>query len=215
MADVMAVGEPVSHSPAEVPAAQPGAEAAAAEAAAENAADADWQLDAEELELMKQLKAWAGELLAAEIARVEACGQRIQKLAVKNCGIVRPDSGSLINRVEVETEFDFDVVQQIMLSEPSACPLDAKKGFYLRFVVLYTGKPTLLILPYLYDAAVVGTSLQDWEFVNKNMQSSRHHVDSFVDAAEEEEKEAAPQTKQQLAAAAAARRSKPGGRRRR
>lgn len=209
MLDVVApTGEPVCF--------RPGEDAVVPEETAPAAAvamDEDSPLDAEELELARKVKEWALKQLDAEVARVQACGQRILKLTAKNCGIVRPEGGSVFNRVEVDTEFDFDSVKQIMMSDPEACPLQEKQGFCLRFVVLSNGKPTLLILPYLYDSSVADNSLQDWEFINNKMQSSRHHVNCFADNGEE--KDVPPPTKQQLAAAAAARRSKTGGRRRR
>jgi len=35
------------------------------------------------------------------------------------------DGDRIVNRLEVDTGFDFDRVKQIMLSEPIACPVKA------------------------------------------------------------------------------------------
>ena len=67
------------------------------------------------------------------------------KLPVKNCAIVR-QTKDVVNRVEVDTGFNFDTVVQILLSEPEPCPEKVKDGYALRFVVLSTGKPMLMLL---------------------------------------------------------------------
>eukprot|EP00928_Gymnodinium_smaydae_P013800 TRINITY_DN15007_c0_g1_i1.p1 TRINITY_DN15007_c0_g1~~TRINITY_DN15007_c0_g1_i1.p1 ORF type:complete len:204 (+),score=50.84 TRINITY_DN15007_c0_g1_i1:57-668(+) len=147
------------------------------DAAKEAAAPVDDVMDEEEQALASKVKEWVKGELDKEVARVEACGQKILRLAVKNCSVVRPDKNSVINRVEIDTTFDFDAVQQIMLSDAMPCPLEEKKGFSLRFVVLSTGKPIVMILPYLYDTSMAGNSLREWSLINNKLKSSRHRVD--------------------------------------
>merc|ERR1712176_755945 len=140
------------------------------------------EMSVEEEELARRLKKWVSQQLDSEIARVEACGQKVLKLPVKNCSVVRQDKDMIANRIEIDSGMDFDSVQQILLSEPVPCPLAEKKGFNMCFVVLSTGKPIVLILPYLYDTNVVGNSLQEWLFINRNMKSSHHRVSCFGDS---------------------------------
>ena len=47
-------------------------------------------------------------------------------------------------------------------------------------MVLSTGKPMLMLLPYLYDTSLVGNSLTEWEFINNSLASSRHKVSACV-----------------------------------
>ena len=99
-----------------------------------------------------------------------------------SCAIIRQPK-DVLNRVEVDTGFNFDTVIQILLSEPQPCPPTLKEGsFALRFVVLSTGKPMLLLLPYLYDTSLLGNTLTEWEFINNKFASSRHKVEGFEDA---------------------------------
>ena len=72
-----------------------------------------------------ELKQWVQEKVDAEVSRAVGLGQRIIKLPVKNCAIVRQDKG-VVNRVEVDTGFNFDQVVQILLSEPQQCPKGMK-----------------------------------------------------------------------------------------
>jgi hypothetical protein len=65
----------------------------------------------------------------------------------------------------------------VLRSDAQRCPLYAlQKGYALRFAVLSTGKPMLLLLPYVYDTSLLGNSLSHWEFINNTMASSRHQV---------------------------------------
>lgn len=132
----------------------------------------------EEYEIETELKDWCGEMCDKECERAEAMGQRTLKLTVKNCGLVTKDNKRW-NRVEVDTGFDFDKVQQILLSPPVEIPSKIKQGFCLRFVILATGKPIVLLLPYVYETkAVQGSPLQHWEFINNDLKSSHHVVDA-------------------------------------
>jgi len=61
---------------------------------------------------------------------VVGLGQRVIKMPVKNCSIVR-QTKDVVNRVEVDTGFNFDTVTQILLSEPVPCPAHIKVSAYL------------------------------------------------------------------------------------
>jgi hypothetical protein len=71
---------------------------------------------------------------------------------------------------------NFDSVEQIFLSDPISLP--CKANFALRHVVLSTGKPLVILLPYVYDTAIAN-SLSTWEFRNNKLEASTHQVDVF------------------------------------
>ena len=52
-------------------------------------------------------------------------------------------------------------------------------GYALRFVVLSTGKPIMLMFAYIYDTGFAGNLLQDWQLINSKLKSSRHRIDSL------------------------------------
>ena len=131
-----------------------------------------------EYEIETEVKAWVSAAADREAARAEACGTRTLKLTVKNCGVVRGD-GRVVNRVEVDTGFNFDTVKQILLSPPTSIPV--KAGYSLRFVVLSTGKPIVLLLPYVFEDGLAGNAFKHWEFVNSDLKSSRHQVAADID----------------------------------
>eukprot|EP00628_Pelagophyceae_sp_CCMP2097_P014442 CAMPEP_0206825404 /NCGR_PEP_ID=MMETSP0975-20121206/14325_1 /ASSEMBLY_ACC=CAM_ASM_000399 /TAXON_ID=483370 /ORGANISM="non described non described, Strain CCMP2097" /LENGTH=152 /DNA_ID=CAMNT_0054367695 /DNA_START=54 /DNA_END=509 /DNA_ORIENTATION=+ len=118
-------------------------------------------------EVETELACWVKVQTDAEVARATAQGGRILRLSSKNCGIVRDadDGGRIRNRIEVDTGFNFDKVQQILLSD--AMPIPTKPGFELRFLILSTGQPLVLLVPYVYDAGIVKPDdMRNWEFIN-------------------------------------------------
>ena len=133
----------------------------------------------EEYEIEQELKVFVDAAVDAEVVRAEGLGQRTIRLTAKNCGVVFRDGG-VTNRVEVDTGFNFDTVQEILLSPAVAIP--CKRGYALRFVVLSTGKPVVLLLPYVYQIDVEGNTLQKWEFINKSLMSSHHTVEAELAA---------------------------------
>ena len=148
---------------------------------AENVATHEDETDGDgEYKVEAGVKAWVGEMADREVARAEALGQRTLKLTTKNCGVVHA-SGAVVNRVEVDTGFNFDTVSQILLSPPVPIPRDVKDGFSLRFVVLSTGKPIVLLLPYVHETAAPANDFKRWEFINNELRSSHHEVDAAID----------------------------------
>merc|ERR1719221_1113068 len=152
-----------------------------AEGSQDGADETNGGMDSDEVELARKLKEWVKEQLDKEVARVEACGQKITRLSVKNCSVVRPATGNVINRVEVDSSMDFDTVQQILLSDPVAVPIEEKKGFSMCFVVLSTGKPSVRILPYIFDTSIANNTLKEWSLINSNLKSSHHRIKGFED----------------------------------
>ena len=125
-----------------------------------------------------KVRDWANAQLDEEVNRVTASGAKVIKLFPKNCGVVRPEGEKhCVNRVEFSTGLDFDTVEQIMLSDDK--PVPEKPGFALRFVVLSTGKPIMLMCAYIYDTGFAGNLLQDWQLINSKLKSSRHRIESL------------------------------------
>eukprot|EP00741_Cyanophora_paradoxa_P022160 tig00021435_g21392.t1 len=120
------------------------------------------------------VRCWIKDQVDKEQMRVEAQGSRLIPMPVKNMGIVR-EGPRVVNRIEIDTAFDFDKVQQILLSDPIPCPL--KPGSNYVHVLLFTEKPIPLLLPYVYDTKVASNNpLTDWVFLNKQLKRSHHRI---------------------------------------
>ncbi|KAF9970722.1 hypothetical protein BGZ73_006503 [Actinomortierella ambigua] len=99
-------------------------------------------------------KAWINERVETELTRVKATGVNVSSMPVKNFGIVVDMSRKkpvAINRIEIDSTFDFKQIQQIMVS-PSI-PYPHKANFEYVNVILLTANPedTPMLVPYLYD----------------------------------------------------------------
>ncbi|KAF8926005.1 hypothetical protein EDD21DRAFT_98876 [Dissophora ornata] len=99
-------------------------------------------------------KAWIKNNVEQEVARIRATGTNIEPMAVKNFGVVVDQSrkkATAINRIEIDTSFDFKKVQQIMVS--SGIPYPHKENFEYVNVLLFTdsAETTPMLVPYLYD----------------------------------------------------------------
>ncbi|KAG0256587.1 hypothetical protein DFQ27_005655 [Actinomortierella ambigua] len=99
-------------------------------------------------------KAWINERVESELTRVKATGVNVTSLPVKNFGIVVDLSRKkpvAINRIEIDSTFDFKQIQQIMVS-PSI-PYPHKTNFEYVNVILLTAnqEDTPMLIPYLYD----------------------------------------------------------------
>ncbi|KAG0325912.1 hypothetical protein BG004_003071, partial [Podila humilis] len=86
--------------------------------------------------------------------RIEATGTKITAMKVKNFGVVVDLSRkkpTAINRIEIDTRFDFKQVEQIMVSPGVAYP--HKENFEYVNVLLFAQDKTVppMIVPYLYD----------------------------------------------------------------
>lgn len=83
----------------------------------------------------------------------------------------------IINRVEMDTKFDFNLIKQIMLSESVSCPL--KEGYLYVNVLLFTDKPLPLIIPYLFQKDKEN-KLTEWLFINSDNLRVRQRVDQYA-----------------------------------
>lgn len=125
-----------------------------------------------------EVKSWLEGLVAKECCRVRRVnGTRVIPLPVKNCGILVESKGKknvIVNRLEIDTGFDFDKVKQILLSPPIPCPV--KPNFSMVFCVLLTEKPLPMIVPYMFDVTTRLNFLREWVFINSRLKKSRHSI---------------------------------------
>jgi hypothetical protein len=125
----------------------------------------------------EELVHWMQQQVEQEIKVIESKGAKAIPIPVKNCGILHEKEHLIVNRVEVNTGFNFDKVQRLMLTDPIPCPV--RTGYWYVSVLLFTDKPVPLILPYTYEKNK-HNKLAEWVFINNNMARSRHAV-NFAD----------------------------------
>ena len=90
------------------------------------------------------------------------------------------DGATIVNRVECDTTFDFNKVTMLLLSAETECWI--KQGYSYVNVVLFTEKPVPLLLPYLFDKLhQPDNTLQEWAFINKNLEKARHRVGDLTE----------------------------------
>lgn len=94
--------------------------------------------------------------------------------------LILQEDGLVVNRVEVDTTFDFTKVRMLLVSTPSTCW--EKPGFAYVNLVLFTEKPVPLLLPYLYQRDLQpDNDLRQWVFINKKGERARHEVSQLED----------------------------------
>ncbi|KAF9114227.1 hypothetical protein BGX27_011429 [Mortierella sp. AM989] len=98
-------------------------------------------------------KAWIKENVEQEATRIRSTGTNIEPLTVKNFGVVVDLSrkkASAINRIEINSSFDFKNIQQIMVSP--GIPYPHKENFeYVNVLLFGESAATPMLVPYLYD----------------------------------------------------------------
>ncbi|EEB07242.1 hypothetical protein SJAG_02327 [Schizosaccharomyces japonicus yFS275] len=137
-------------------------------------------------------KEWMAKKIAEEIERLKKQGAKAVPLTVKNTSVVLDeDTDTVINRIELNTSFDFSRIEQIMLSPPQLYPHNANLQFV--FVLCFTCLPHPLIIPYLYAPKLVGknllpradglveNTLKRWAFINDKMERADHVIHEFQD----------------------------------
>jgi len=117
---------------------------------------------------------WMKQQVQAEVVRIRSLNANAIPVPIKNVGIVRKSKGFL-NRLEVNTSFDFDKVKRLMISEPIAAP---KAGYSYVHVLCFTDQAVPLILPYLYHTNPTN-DLKHWLFQNNQFQRSQHCIEEY------------------------------------
>ncbi|KAF0694575.1 Aste57867_14563 [Aphanomyces stellatus] len=129
----------------------------------------------------QRVAAWIKKQHEKELARLQSAGAKAIPLKVKNMAIVREDDGVVLNRVEVDTSFSMDKIEQILVAEETTRVPSKKDYVYVNVLLLPKGpKPTAapvaLVMPYVYDTTVSGNTLNQWVFINNKMERSHHAI---------------------------------------
>eukprot|EP00761_Pharyngomonas_kirbyi_P003338 gb/GECH01003342.1/.p1 GENE.gb/GECH01003342.1/~~gb/GECH01003342.1/.p1 ORF type:complete len:179 (+),score=55.41 gb/GECH01003342.1/:1-537(+) len=132
------------------------------------------QEEDEDDRIMRQSVEWMNSQLDNEKQRLQSQGTKVLPAPVKNTGVVK-ESKRVVNRVEFNTAFDFDKIQQILVSDPIPCPMRPNHQ-YVHVVLITGGMP--LIFPYLFPHDRMN-QLTDWVFINNQFKRSRHKVNRF------------------------------------
>ncbi|KAG4088485.1 hypothetical protein H8356DRAFT_1724187 [Neocallimastix lanati (nom. inval.)] len=152
--------------------------------------------DNEILEIDLKLNDYLKQKVDNEIQRIKSISKLSPiPLPVKNTSIVidfpKPKHPIAINRIEVNSGFDFKKIKQIMVSEPE--PIDIKPGYSYVHVLLFTDKPLPIIIPYLYEVnlktvtekdkkeVLVKNNLTEWLLINSKGERTRQRVDNYLD----------------------------------
>lgn len=134
-------------------------------------------------EFSKAEKQWMMEMLNKEADRIRSHGSKVLPLTVNNMSTLLETTAKpvrrvqVINRIECQTQFDFDAVIQLILSDSVEIP--GKDGWKYVNVVLFTDKPIPLLVPYVYDSTKKDNTLTHWEFCNSLGHSSRQCIKEF------------------------------------
>ncbi|KAI9008413.1 hypothetical protein BC832DRAFT_423677 [Gaertneriomyces semiglobifer] len=165
--------------------------------------EAPQEIQEQEVEVDEESKQKLSDRIAKEAARLKDLKLVPLVLSVKNYGVVRHNN-SLINRIEVDTGFDFGLIKQIMYSEPVPC--DWKPGFnYVHLILLAETASTTamshpILIPYIYPTTLlpdpdttntkssssssgstkpIKNDLKEWLLVNAKGARVRHSVNEF------------------------------------
>ncbi|EQC26014.1 hypothetical protein SDRG_16161 [Saprolegnia diclina VS20] len=140
-----------------------------------------YELDATEL----ALAAWIKTRSAKEAKRLQKMGVKCIPLGVKNMAIVREDNDVVLNRVEVDTAFSMNLIEQIMVADERRDVPDKAGYVYVNVLLLAkpasaTKQPVALVMPYVYDASVSANTLTQWVFINNDFERSQHIVEAYT-----------------------------------
>ncbi|TPX35271.1 hypothetical protein SmJEL517_g02216 [Synchytrium microbalum] len=157
-------------------------------------------------------KAWLLKTVNLEVERLRRSGTKPILLSTKNF-VMTVEEGTpsrIVNKIELDTGFDFDKITQILVSDPIPYPGDTSWE-YANVLLITTNAQFPMILPYLYRPSMITdvsdssssepttaevskkkkrgkadrptilrNSLTDWIFVNNSGKQSRHVVHEFV-----------------------------------
>lgn len=138
------------------------------------------EMEEQEAEVETHVKDWMQIKLQEAIKKLRVINPMVIEMPVKNMGIV-VDGNDIWNRIEVNTGFDFDTIDQVMVSEAmESCPL--KKNYV--YVTVLLAKPTpcrgsaILALPFMYDlSSFAGNDLQKWILINNKLKRTEFRID--------------------------------------
>ncbi|WBW71554.1 Schizosaccharomyces specific protein [Schizosaccharomyces osmophilus] len=150
------------------------------------------QTDSNTVQVDEQAKTWIQGKVEEELKRLESIGAKAVPLTVKNYSVILDENtDTVMNRIELKTSFDFNHVQQILLSPAQPYPHDSNLKFL--YLVILTNLPHPMLIPYLFTPKVVGknllpradglveNTLKRWIFINEKLQRADHVVREYQD----------------------------------
>ena len=125
-----------------------------------------------------QVIEWLAQKTETERARLVAQGLSPIPMTASNMGLLKGECGSITNRIEFKTNFNFKKVKQILVSDPVKCP--CKRGYLHVYLVLATDNLKYpLLLSYLYESDA-GNLLNEWLLINGQQHRVHHSIDDYV-----------------------------------
>lgn len=94
------------------------------------------------------IKLWYKGNLKKDVDSAKSKGANPLELAVKNTMVIRNEQG-IFNRIEFDTKFDFNSVEQILIS-PEVQNESDKALFYVTVVLIVQNNNTPLVFPYIF-----------------------------------------------------------------
>jgi len=116
----------------------------------------------------------------AEKERLKQNGAEVNILKVKNTAVVRegPPTRKVINRIEANSDIDFDSIMQILVSP--AVPCTPKPSLnYVNLILL--SESEALLCPYTFIASDSDNNLQHWAFINNQLKRTEISINAFTD----------------------------------
>ena len=117
-----------------------------------------------------------------EKERLKGLGVEPIDIEVVDMSVLVEGNKKQINRVIFNSEIDFSKVQQILISQATACP--HRPGYqYVNVVAYISGKDIPIIFPYVYKTRLRSqagkNNLKHWILINKKFQEAYHLVQAF------------------------------------
>lgn len=127
---------------------------------------------------------WATAECEAEKKRLATQGVSAIDLPVVDMSVLVQGSKKQINRVVFDSQLDFKIVSEMLISEAKAVPM--KAGFqYVNVIMFAKGKPadTPLLFPYVFKTRLRKSggknNLKHWVLVNNQFEEAEHLIKAF------------------------------------
>jgi len=132
--------------------------------------------DGNEIDIEAFLMQWFHSLVSKEVKRLKE--QNINAIPVPVKGMDTIPAGHVVlNRLEIDTNYDFTKITQIMVSDPIPCPfLPAYQ--YVHVLLFVNEKTPPIILPFFHQQQK-NNQLTDWLFINAKGEQAQHIVKNF------------------------------------
>jgi hypothetical protein len=138
-------------------------------------------------DLSPSAKTWLQARAEEESQRIQSHGTKCLILPINNFtttlthdtsdgGVVK--KAYVLNRIEIQTQLDFDRVIELMVGESIGYPY--QEGWAYVNIILFTDAPLPMLVPYIYNQeGQVQNDLSHWEFVNAQGMVSRQLIPAF------------------------------------